>query len=140
MVPRLEDTRPVQWAIGADNEEHGFTATMPSEIQTFRISAMNRYLQEARDTISRAQHTTRMESFDLARGTRVMYFRCGKVTRGAIGAPFKSGLWLGPACVIMTEAVQQWSGSVHSTTGQIGVVCVSHGNKLTKCHPTQLHR
>ena len=79
MVPRLEDTRPVQWAIGADEEWHVFTTTMPSEIQTFRISAMNRYLQEARDTISRAQHTTRMESFDLARGTRVMYFRRGKV-------------------------------------------------------------
>ena len=37
---------PVQWSFGADNEEHGFTATMPSEIETFRISAMKRYLQE----------------------------------------------------------------------------------------------
>ena len=40
----------------------------------------------------------------------------------------------------MTEAVQQWSGSVHSTTGQIGVVWLSHGNKLLRCHPTQLRR
>ena len=67
-----------------------------------------------------------------------MYFRRGKVTRGAIGAPSKSGLWLGPARVIMTS--QQWSGSVHSTTGQIGVVWLSHGNKLIRCHPTQLRR
>ena len=40
----------------------------------------------------------------------------------------------------MNEAVQQWSGSVHSTTGQIGVVWVSHGNKLIRCHPTQFRR
>ena len=26
---------PVQWAFGADNEVHGFTTTMPSEIETF---------------------------------------------------------------------------------------------------------
>ena len=96
---------------------------MPSEIETFRMSAMNRYLQEqARDAISRAQHTTRKENVDLEPGTWFMYFRRGKVTRGAIGAPSASGLWLGPARVITTEAVQQWSGSVHSTTGQIGVV------------------
>ena len=40
----------------------------------------------------------------------------------------------------MTEAIQQWSGSVHSTTGQIGVVWLSHGNKLIGCHPTQFGR
>ena len=40
----------------------------------------------------------------------------------------------------MTEAIQQWSGSVHSTPGQIGVVWLSHGNKLIRCHPTQLRR
>ena len=132
---------PVQGAFGADNEGHIFTTTMPSEIETFRISAMIRYLQEqARDAISRAQHTTRKGNFDLAPGTWVMYFRRGKVTRGVIGAPSKSGLWLGPARVIMTEVVQQWSGSVHSTTRQIGVVSVSHGNKLIRCHPTQLRR
>ena len=68
-----------------------------------------------------------------------MYFRRGNWTRGAIGAPSKSGLCLGAPRVIMTEAVQQWSGSVHSTTGQIGVVW-SHGNKLIRCHPTQLRR
>ena len=84
---------------------------------------MNRYLQEqARDAISRAQHTTRRENFDLATGTWVINFRRGKVTRGVSGAPSKSGLWLGSAPVIMTEAVQQWSGSVHSTTRQIVVV------------------
>ena len=55
-----------------------------------------------------------------------------------MGPPSKSGLWL--ARVIMTEAVQQWSGSVHSTTGQVVVVWVSHGNKLVRCHPTQLRR
>ena len=65
---------------------------------------MNRYLQEqARDAISRAQHTTRRKNFYLATGTWVMYFRWGKVTRGVIGAPPKSGLWLGPAPAIMTE-------------------------------------
>ena len=69
-----------------------------------------------------------------------MYFRRGKVTRGAIDAPSKSGLWLGPSRATMTEAFQQWSGSVHSTTGQIGVVWVSHGNKLIRCHPSQLRR
>ena len=40
----------------------------------------------------------------------------------------------------MTEAVQQWSGAVHSTTGQNGVVLVYHGNKLIRCHATQLRR
>ena len=114
---------------------------MPSEIETFGMSAMHRSLQEqARDAISRAQHTIRKENVNLEPGTWVMYFRRGKVTRGAIGAPSKSGLWLGPARVIMTEAVQQWTGSVQSTTGQIGVVWLSHGNKLIRCHPTQLRR
>ena len=42
--------------------------------------------------------------------------------RGIVLLTAKSGLWLGPARVIMTGAIQQWSGSVHSTTGQIGVV------------------
>ena len=69
-----------------------------------------------------------------------MCYRRGKATRGAIGAPSKPGLWLGPASVIITEAVQQWSASVHSATGQICVVWVSHGNKLIRCHPTQLRR
>ena len=131
---------PVQWAFGADNEGHGFTTTMPSEIETFRMSAMNRYVQEqAKDAICRAQHTTRKENVNLEPGTWVMYFRRSKVTRGAIGAPSKSGLCLGPARVIMTEAIQQCGGSVHSTTGQI-VVWLSHGNKLIRCHPTQLRR
>ena len=63
---------PVQWACGADNEGHGFTTTMPSEIETFRMSAMNRYLQEqAKDAISRAQHTTRKENVYLEPGTWV---------------------------------------------------------------------
>ena len=102
---------------------------------------MNRYLQEpAKDAICRAQHTARKENFDLAPGTWVMYFRRGKVTPGAIGAPSKSGLWLGPARVILTEAIQQWRGSVHSIAGQIGVVWLSHGNKLIRCHPTQVRR
>ena len=29
---------------------------------------------------------------------------------------------------------------MHSTTGQIGVVWLSHGNKLIRCHPAQLRR
>ena len=62
------------------------------------------------------------------------------MTRGVIDAPSKSGLWLGPARVIMTEAIHQWSGSVHSTTRQIVVVWVSRGNKLIRCHPTPLRR
>ena len=62
------------------------------------------------------------------------------MTRGVIGAPPKSGLWVGPAPVIMTEAVQPWSGSVHSTTRQVGVVWVSRGNKLIRCHPIPLRR
>ena len=103
---------PAQWAFGADNERHGFTTTM-------QMSAMKRYLQEqAKGAIGRAQHTIRKDNVNLEPGTWVMYFRRGKVTRGAIGAPSKSGLWLGPARVIMTEAIQQWSGSMHSTTGQ----------------------
>ena len=106
------------------------------------MSATNRYLQEqAKDAISRAQHTIRKENVNLEPGTWVMHFRRGKVTRGVIGAPSsKSRLWLGPARVIMTEALQQWSGSVHSTTGQIRVVWLSHGSKLIRCHPTQLRR
>ena len=129
---------PVQWAFGADNEVHGFTTRMPSEIETFRMSAMNRYLQEqAKNAISRAQHTICKENVILEPGTWVMFFRRGKETRRAIGAPSKSGLWLGPARVITTEAIQQWSGSVHSTTRQIGVVWLSHGrNKLIRCHPS----
>ena len=83
----------VQCAFGADNEGQGLTTTMPSEIETFRMSAMNRYLQElAKDAISRAQQTTRKENVNLESGTLVMYFRRDKVTRGAIGAPSKSGL------------------------------------------------
>ena len=121
---------PVQWAFGADNEEHGFTTTMPSEIETFRMSAMNRYLQEqAKDAISRAQHTTRTENFDLTPGTWVMYFRRGKVTRGAIGAPSKQ--------------VSGWDLHVSSCPRQSnnGVDrWLSHGNKLIRCHPTQLRR
>ena len=37
---------PVQGPFGAHSEEHGLTTTMSSEIETFRVSAMNRYLQE----------------------------------------------------------------------------------------------
>ena len=93
MVSKTGGYSPVQWTFGADNEGHGLTSTMPSEIETFRISAMKRDLQEqARDAISRAQHTTRKENFDLAPKTWVMHFRRGKATRGAIGPPFKSGL------------------------------------------------
>ena len=111
---------PVQWSFGVDGAGHGFATTMPSEIETFRMSAMNRYLQEqAKDAISRAQLTTRKEKVKLEPGTWV---------------------WLGPARVTMTEAIQQWSGSVHSTTGQIGVVWLSHRSKLVRCHPTQLRR
>ena len=40
----------------------------------------------------------------------------------------------------MTEAVQQWSGSVHSSTRQIVVVWVSRGKKLIRCHPIPLRR
>ena len=72
---------PVQWALKADNEEHGFTTTMPSENKTFRMATMSRHLQEqVRDAISRAQHTTRKQSIELPPGTWVMYFRRGKVT------------------------------------------------------------
>ena len=132
---------PVQWAFGADNEEHGFTTTMPSEIETFWMFAMNIYLQEhAKDASSRAQHTICKENVNLEPGTWVMYFRRGKVTRGAIGAPSMSGLLAGTCTCHQTEAIQHWSGSVHSTTGQIGVVWLSHGNKLMRCHPTQLRR
>ena len=61
---------PVQWTFGADNERHGFTTTMPPEIETFWMSAMNRYLQEqAKDAISRAQHTIRKENVNLEPGT-----------------------------------------------------------------------
>ena len=67
-------------------------------------------------------------------------FRRCKVTRGVVGAPSKSGLFLGPAPAIMTEAVQPWSGSVHSTTRQVGVVWVLRGNKLIRCHPIPLRR
>ena len=67
-----------------------------------------------------------------------MYFRRVKAFRGAVGAPPKSGLWLGPARVIMTEPVQQWSSWAHNTTGQVGVVWLSRGDKLTRSHPTQL--
>ena len=43
---------------------------MPTEIETFRMSAMNGYLQEqAKDAISRAQHTISKDNFDLAPGT-----------------------------------------------------------------------
>ena len=105
---------PVQWAFGADKEVHGFTTTMLSEIETFRMSARNRYLQElAKDAISRAQHTIRKENVNLEPGTWVKYFRPGKVTRGAIGAPSMSGLWLGPARVIMTEDMV---GAFHDRT------------------------
>ena len=44
---------PVQWAFGADNEGHGFTTTMPSGIETFRMSVMMQ--EQAKDAISRAQ-------------------------------------------------------------------------------------
>ena len=54
---------------------------------------------------------------------RIVRYVCFLVlTHMLCNLPVASGLWLGPARVIMTEAVQQWSGSVHSTTGEIGVV------------------
>ena len=112
---------PVLWAFGADNEEHSFITTMPSEIETFGISAMNRYLQEkAKDAISRAQHTTRKENFDLAPGN--------------LGDVISS--W-------QRDSRSDWrSIQVRSLvgTGQTGVVWVSGGNKLIRCHPTQLRR
>ena len=78
MVSRLEDTRQSNGLFGADNEEHGFTTAMPSEIETFRISAMKRYLQEqAKDATSRAQHTTRKENVNLESGTWIMLLSPG---------------------------------------------------------------
>ena len=82
---------------------------------------MNRYLQEqARDAISRAQHTTRKEIVDLEPGTWVMYFRQGKVTRGAIGAPSKSGLWLGtrPCHHDRGRSTMEWIGAFHDRTNR----------------------
>ena len=32
------------------------------------------------------------------------------------------------------------AGTCNSTTGQIGVVWLPHGNKLIRCHPTQVRR
>ena len=116
---------PVQWAFGADNERNGLK-TMPSEIETFWMSAMNRYLQQhSKDAISRAQHTTRQGKtsiWNLEPGSCA--FAGSKVTRGAIGAPSKSGLWLGPARVIMTEDVQQWRwiGAFHDRTNRCCLV------------------
>ena len=70
MVSRLGGYSSVQWACGADNKEHGFTTTMLSEIETFQMSAMNRYLQEqAKDAISRAQHAIRKENVYLEPGS-----------------------------------------------------------------------
>ena len=57
-----------------------------------------------------------------------MHFRREKVTRGVVGAPSMSGLWLGAARVIMTE---QWSGSVHETTGQVGAITLSTANAVS---------
>ena len=93
---------------------------------------MGRYLQERpRDAISRAQHTTRSENFLLSLGTWVMCLLRGKVTRGVVMAPSKSGLWLGPARLIMTESVstKEW---ICVFDGQIGVVWTSHGNALIR--------
>ena len=101
---------PVQWAFGADNEGHGFTTTMPSEIETFRMSAMNRYLQEqARDAISRAQHTIRKENVNLEPGIWVMYFRRGKVTRRALAG----------TCTChydRSHSTMEWVGAFHDRT------------------------
>ena len=72
---------------------------MPSEIETFRMSAMNRYLQE-RLEMPPVVLNTRLERKTSTRhlepGTWVMYFRRGEVSRGAIGAPPKSGLCWDP--------------------------------------------
>ena len=104
----------VQWAFGADNDVHGFTTTMPSEIETFRMAAVSRYLQKpARDATILAQHATRKETIELSHGTWVMYFRRGKrdswSDRGSIQIRSDHHF-------ITTESVQHWKGSVHSTT------------------------
>ena len=81
MVSRLEDTRQFNGQFGADNEGHGVTTTMPSEIETVRMSAMNRDRQEqAKGAIRSAQHTIRKENVNLEPGTWVVHFRRGKVT------------------------------------------------------------
>ena len=77
---------------------------------------MNR--EQTKDAISRAQPTYDSQG-KLRSGTWVMYFHRGKVTRGAIGAPSKSGLLLGPARVIMTEEgspTMEWIGAIHDRT------------------------
>ena len=65
------------------------------------------------------------KTFNLEPGTWVMYFRRGKVTRGAVGAPSKSGLWLGPGPRPFNNGV----GRCIARPGQIGVVWLSHGKK-----------
>ena len=74
------------------------------------------------------------KTFNLEPGTWVMYFRRGKVTRGAVGAPSKSGLWLGPGPRPFNNGV----GRCIARPGQIGVVWLSHERRLIRCHPTQL--
>ena len=74
------------------------------------MSAMNRYLQEqATDAISRAQHTIRKENVNLEPGTWVMYFRRGKVIRGALGAPSKCHHDRG-------HSTMEWVGAFHDRT------------------------
>ena len=129
MVSRLEDTRQFDGHLVRKMTGKVSPRRCPLRL----MSAMNKYLQEqAKDAISRAQHTTRKENVNLESGTWVMYFRRGKVTRGAIGAPSKSGLWL-------DLLVSSWLRPYNNGAGQIGVVW-SHGNKLIRCHPTQLRR
>ena len=105
-----------------------------------RMEATSRNLQEQpRDAISRAQHTTRKETIELSPGTWVMHFCCGKSDswsdRGSIQIRSLVG-----TCACHDSVSQQWSGPVHSTTEQNGVVWIFHGNKLIRCHATQLRR
>ena len=85
-------------------------------------------------SVARSHQDDKKPLIDLSPATWVMYFRRVKVVLS------KSGLWLGPARVIMTAPVPQWSGSVHEPTGQVGVVRVSHGSELIRSHLTQRGR
>ena len=137
----------MQWAFGSAGAGHAFFEAGRLdgrglvELEAYRVQAEKVYLEEqAKDVISKVRHTVAKRLFDCTPGRWVMYFRRAK-GRGAGEQSHgqKLGSWLGPARILMTEPVQDWSQQSEELISQkISVVWVSHGNRLLRCHPSQL--
>ena len=111
-----------------------FTTTMPFEMETFRMAAMSRNLQE-QDATSRAHHTTRKELVELSPGNLCHAFPSWKSDSWNDRSSIQ-GRSLVRTCAChcnRVSATMQRFGAFYDGCNLVSFA-ISHGNKLIRCH------